>query len=122
MCTSFEPSLLQFKAACESSGKPVEIIMVSSDRTAGDAKKRATALSFPQVEYEGSFRSDLKRRFSVWAGAESPQHIGYSRRSGVPALVVLSEDGEELGFIDAERSGPGALSKWPIDEGVWSAA
>ena len=119
MCTRFEPSLLQFKEACKQAGKPIEVIMVSSDRTGNDAKARAQALGFPMVQYDGDARSNLKRQFSVWAGAESPQHIGYSRRSGVPALVVLSPAGEEIGFIDAERSGPGSLSKWKLDEGVW---
>ena len=119
MCTRFEPSLLQFKAAAEQAGKPIELIMVSSDRTSQDAQKRAKALGIPLVEYDGELRSDLKRRYSVWAGAESAQHIGYSRRSGVPALVVISEKGEEIGFIDAERSGPAALSKWELDAGVW---
>jgi nucleoredoxin len=119
MCTRFEPSLLQFKAAAEQAGKPIELIMVSSDRSSADAQKRAKALGLPLVEYDGDSRSDLKRRFSVWAGAESAQHIGYSRRSGVPALVVINEAGDEIGFLDAESSGPAALSKWELDDGVW---
>ena len=48
--------------------------------------------------------------------------FGFGRRSGVPALVTLSEEGEEISFIDAESSGPGSLSKWELDAGVWGKA
>ena len=45
--------------------------------------------------------------------------LGFGRRSGVPALVVIDKEGSELAFIDAERRGQAALDKWPIDEGRW---
>jgi len=117
MCTGFEPALAKFRADAEAEGLPVECIMVSSDRSAADASKRAAALGMTQVAYEGTYREVLKRKFSVWAGSESMQ-LGFGRRTGVPALVVLDDKGEELAFIDAERSGPRALSKWP-KSGAW---
>ena len=41
------------------------------------------------------------------------------RRSGVPAIVVLSPEGEEISFVDAEARGPDALKKWPLDQGIF---
>ena len=118
MCTNFEPALLQYCAAAESAGNPVSIIYVSSDRSAKDAAARCDTFGFLQVPWEGDTRSALKKGYKVWAGAES-REFGTGRRSGVPALVVLDEQGKELAFCDAERSGPGALSKWPLEAGVW---
>ena len=80
---------------------------------------RANALGCLQVEYDGDARAELKKKFNVWSGSESPKFGFFGRRSGVPALVVLSEDGTEVAFIDAERRGAGSLTKWPLDEFVW---
>jgi nucleoredoxin len=121
-CRSFEPSLLQFRAMCQEAGKPIELIMVSSDRSAGDANSRAKLLDCLSVPFEGEDRAELKRRFGVWAGMESREFGISGRRSGVPALVVLASDGTELAFVDAERGGGAALTKWKLDEGdegVW---
>ena len=56
--------------------------------------------------------------FGVWAGSEMPSFGFIGRRSGVPAIVALGEEGEELAFVDAERRGSGALNGW-VDEGAW---
>jgi nucleoredoxin len=119
MCTSFEPSLMKFVDACKDSGKPVSLIYVASDRSKQDAMARAKAMDCLQVEYDGDARGALKKQFNVWSGSESFEFGVFGRRSGVPALVVLSEDGSEVAFIDAERRGPGSLAKWPLDEAVW---
>ena len=64
--------------------------------------------------------AELKRKHAVWAGSECFT-FGMNRRSGVPALVVLGQSGEEVAFVDAERRGPQALQKWP-PSGEWTAA
>ena len=94
MCTSFEPSLLQYKAAAEAAGNPVSIIYVPSDRNATDAARRCKAMGFLQVPFDEA--ASLKKQYNVWAGAESFQ-FGMGRRSGVPALVVLDEQVEKGG-------------------------
>ena len=119
MCTGFEPSLMKFVSAADDAGKPVSLIYVASDRSKQDAMARANALGCLQVEYDGDARAELKKKFNVWSGSESPKFGFFGRRSGVPALVVLSEDGTEVAFIDAERRGAGSLTKWPLDEFVW---
>ena len=120
MCTSFEPSLLQFRDAAASSGKDVEIIYVPSDRSEADAKNRAKAMGMLSVPY-GEEADAMKTRFKIWAGAETVK-LGTGRRSGVPALVVLDgKKGEELAFVAAESEGAKALGSWPLDnaDGLW---
>lgn len=119
MCLDFEPALEKYRAAAEESGNPVLCVMVSSDRSAADAGKRARALKMLHVEYDGSVRDALKAKYQIWAGVEQGK-LGTGRRSGVPALVVIDEAGQELAFVDAERSGSKSLNKWPTDAGCWS--
>ncbi|KAL3788739.1 hypothetical protein HJC23_012295 [Cyclotella cryptica] len=90
VCTSFEPSLLQFREAAASSGKEVEIIYVPSDRSESDSVKRTMAMEMMSVPI-GEEADAMKRRFKIWAGVESSK-LGTGRRSGVPALVVLDSD------------------------------
>ena len=112
MCRSFEPALDAFR---QKNGD-VFPVMVSSDRSATDAIDRAKALGMPMVQYDVG--DALKQKHQVWAGSESMK-LGFGRRSGVPALVVLDSSGEEVAFIDAERRGAAALDKWPKDSGRW---
>jgi hypothetical protein len=122
MCTSFEPSLLNFREAAIESGKPVEIIYVPSDRSASDQAKRAATMGLWSVPF-GEEAESLKLKHKVWSGAESLK-LGFGRRSGVPALVVLDADqGEEMAFVAAESQGVRALGSWPLDDerGVWGA-
>ena len=119
MCTSFEPSLLQFREAAQDSDKPLEIIYVPSDRTEADAAKRAAAMGMMSVPV-GEDADAIKKQYKIWSGAESMK-LGFGRRSGVPALVVLGKEGTEMEFLAAEAEGVKALSSWPLDDadGVW---
>mmetsp|Transcript_8386 Transcript_8386/g.15231 ORF Transcript_8386/g.15231 Transcript_8386/m.15231 type:complete len:195 (+) Transcript_8386:94-678(+) len=120
MCTSIEPSLLQFREAAVSSGKDVEIIYVPSDRSEADVIKRTKAMGMLSVPI-GEEADAMKKRYKIWAGAECMK-LGIGRRSGVPALVVLdSKNGDEMAFLSAESEGVKALSNWPLDDdmGLW---
>ena len=120
MCTSFEPSLVKFRDAASDSGKPIELIYVSSDRSEPDQQNRAGKLDMLSVPF-GDKASQLKKQYKVWSGSESLQFGVLGRRSGVPALIVLDKRGDELAFLPAESQGVKALSLWPIDDenGVW---
>jgi thiol-disulfide isomerase/thioredoxin len=116
MCTRFEPALLQFR---ETTSTPVEIIYVSSDRTATDHAKRVAGLHMLSIPFGTA--AELKQRYRIWSGMESGT-FGTGRRSGVPALVVLLDrDGDELAFLAAESKGAAALRDWPLDDprAVW---
>ena len=118
MCTSFEPSLMQFREAANSSGKDVEIIYVPSDRQAADVVKRTSSMNMLSVPI-GEEADAMKRKYKIWAGAESLK-LGMGRRSGVPALVVLDKSGDEVHFLAAESKGSKALGDWPLDDsGLW---
>lgn len=119
MCLSFEPSLLQFRQAAKDSGKDLELIYVPSDRSADDAIQRGGAMGMPSVPF-GEDADELKKTFGIWAGVESSK-LGNGRRSGVPALVVLDNNQDEMAFLPAEAEGVAALKAWPLDEvkGVW---
>ena len=120
MCTSFDPSLLQFRQAAQDSGKELAIIYVPSDRNQEAALKRASAFSMLSVPF-GSDADEIKQQYNIWSGSESLK-LGFGRRSGVPALVVLDgETGEEMAFLPAEAQGVKALQAWPLDDdkGIW---
>jgi len=121
MCTSFEPSLLAFRQAAQASGKPVEIIYVSSDRNEDTSFQRASSLGMMTVPF-GDQTAELKKKLGIWDGLESFQ-FGCGRRTGVPALVVLDKEGQELEFLAAEAQGPKVLGSWPLNDelGVWGS-
>jgi nucleoredoxin len=116
MCTRFEPALLQFRE--KAAGTPLEIIYVSSDRSATDQAKRVAALHMLSIPFGAT--AELKKQYRIWSGSESGM-FGTGRRSGVPALVVLDRDGQELAFLAAEAKGAAALRDWPLDDprAVW---
>lgn len=113
-CCSFEKKA----AAAAAIATPVEIIYVSSDRTANDQAKRMADLKMLSIPFGAT--AELKQRYRIWSGAESGT-FGTGRRSGVPALVVLDRDGHELAFLAAESKGAAALQDWPLDDprAVW---
>ena len=120
MCKNFEKSFLPFLQASKDSGKEIEVIYVPSDRSAEDASKRAAAFNMLMAPFGGE-ANKLKLDFKIWAGSESVE-FGLGRRSGVPALVVLDKDGNELEFLPTEAQGVRALNAWPLDDermGVW---
>jgi len=45
----------------------------------------------------------------------------FGRRSGIPAFVVLDNNGGEFCFLNAERDSISALADWPLDdqENIW---
>ena len=116
MCVRFEPALLAFREEAANAGTPIELIYVSSDGSADNARARAQSLQCTSIPIE--YVDQLKKQHRVWSGREAPK-LGAGRRSGVPAVVVLSPEGDELAFVDAESRGAAALKKWNLDEGVF---
>ena len=116
MCTSFEPTLLAFREEAAERDVPIELIYVPSDRSEKDALKRAMSLQCAMVPYGAA--DTLKKAHKVWAGAEAGK-LGRDRRSGVPAIVVMNPDGEEVSFVDAEARGGQALKKWDLGSNVF---
>ena len=124
MCRSVEPSLLKFIDAANESDQPIELIYISSDRSEQDQIKRVQSgnLQMLSIPYGDERAAELKRQYKVWSGSESFQFGVLGRRSGVPAIVVLDNVGEELAFVPLEAQGIKSLSLWPLDDdenGIW---
>ena len=68
-----------------------------------------------RVPFDSPLREELKRTYGCFAGKEADALSGVTRRSGIPALVVVGPDGEELEFDAAaavRRGGGAALRQW----------
>ncbi|EKX50682.1 hypothetical protein GUITHDRAFT_66405, partial [Guillardia theta CCMP2712] len=96
--------------------RKISIIFVSSDFSEEDATtffKNAHG-DWLMLDYKSALRSELKRKFGVWAGKEASQFgtsiaSFKSRRSGIPALAIVGLDGELVNFLNAELEGFEAL-------------
>ena len=74
-----------------------------------DAEVDGPAAELGQVERLGDHSSATQRGAAV----------GAALRDTHARQPVLSPDGEEISFVDAERSGAASLGKWDLDIGVF---
>ena len=109
MCRDFTPQLNQFMEKHPDK----RIIFVSSDFSKDEYDKHRSTLpgSMLSVPYGSPMQDSLKKGFRLWGGKESPT-FGDGRRGGIPALVVISADGDEVKYLDAESKGAAALQDW----------
>uniref|UniRef100_A0A0G4FV49 Thioredoxin domain-containing protein n=1 Tax=Chromera velia CCMP2878 TaxID=1169474 RepID=A0A0G4FV49_9ALVE len=113
MCTAFDPVMRKFRE--DNQGK-VELVFVSSDRNEAMFEAHSQQLpGFLAVRYEDPLRESLKERYRVWCGWESSK-FGRDRRSGVPGIVVVREDGEEIRFLATEHERAAALAQWAFED------
>ena len=70
------------------------------------------------VDWDDPLASTLKRRYRVWSGMEMGT-FGARRRSGVPAIVVVDAQGEEVAFLPAEREGASTLARFSREWRRW---
>mmetsp|Transcript_4314 Transcript_4314/g.12762 ORF Transcript_4314/g.12762 Transcript_4314/m.12762 type:complete len:186 (+) Transcript_4314:462-1019(+) len=119
MCTGFEPSLLAFIEASrslEANAPPVHLIYVSSDMGGEEAAKaRAEALGMSHCSMAQA--TEWKKKFKIWAGREVGE-LGSGRRGGVPAIVAVDTELNELQYLNAESEGVKCLAKWK-EGGAW---
>lgn len=110
LCRRFTPALRAFHAQWNQS---VQIVFISSDMSAADATEHyAHQLGgWLMLPWDDPVSKMLKRRHKIWSAREIGT-FGYGRRSGVPAVVVISPDGAELAFLPGERWGAAALHEW----------
>jgi len=119
-CKRFLPTLKTLYETAEEEGKPLEIVYVSSDRSAQQKtqyfKSHGGWLS---VAFDDEpARNALKARYGCFAGAESGSFPGTKRRAGIPSIVVIGPNGEERVHMDCDPSteinqkGEGVLDDW----------
>lgn len=109
MCTAFTPQLTSFLE--KNTDKAA--VLVSSDFTKEGFEVHRGHLpeSMLAVPYGTETQDALKRKFRLWGGKEKPT-FGDGRRGGIPALVVINPEGEEVKYLDAESKGAAALEEW----------
>jgi len=100
-CRQFTPILKDFYEEVSDNG--VEVIFVSSDRSAGEmvSYMKESHGEWFAVEHDSNLAQALKTKFGI---------------SGIPALIVIrGSDGTLItksGRQDVQTSGPMALQKW----------
>lgn len=121
MCRDLETKLPEYTKKFEESGKPVQLIYVSSDGSLPTQLERMEQLKIPMgISADDALSDELKLKYTVWSGREgksNPVFAGKVRRGGIPAFVALDNvKGEELAYLDTESKSVSALSDWPLDD------
>lgn len=116
-CRQFTPKLAAAYEMANEDTKIFEVIFISSD---DDAAAQADYMSkahgdWLRIPFGSPLRNQLKQRYGCFAGKEQPLWPEVSRRSGIPSLVVVGADGEELEFNAqplVASQGPTAIVGW----------
>ncbi|EKX34177.1 hypothetical protein GUITHDRAFT_119670 [Guillardia theta CCMP2712] len=116
-CREFDPELKRFYETVNGGGeKRFEIVFVSSEESEAATNETHNKYhgDWLAVPYGSSLRNELKRKFGVCAGKEQAAVKVNPRRSGIPTLLVLKEDGSELTIDGASEisSGVKAFESW----------
>ena len=118
-CRELEFMLPQYmKALCESEQK-IRLIYVSSDTSLEFQLDRMSKLGMDVgVQWGSDAAKKLKERYGIWSQMEAKDFADGSttRRSGVPAFVVLDTKGGELKYLNTEADTIAALGEWDLDD------
>ena len=116
-CRGFTPAL---RAFYREYADTTDIVFVSSDLSAEAARSHfeGSQGGWLALDWADPLAAALKRRYRVWSGLEMAE-FGTSRRSGVPAVVLVDARGEEVAFLPAEREGARALTRFSRDWRRW---
>mmetsp|Transcript_7305 Transcript_7305/g.15959 ORF Transcript_7305/g.15959 Transcript_7305/m.15959 type:complete len:182 (-) Transcript_7305:90-635(-) len=80
-CRAFTPKLKQAYQSLTASGKPFEIVFVSSDQSDAEFREYFAEMPWTAIPFQSQKRSALGRRYGVM---------------GIPTLVILSPDGRVI--------------------------
>eukprot|EP00547_Thalassionema_nitzschioides_P002657 CAMPEP_0194212364 /NCGR_PEP_ID=MMETSP0156-20130528/12167_1 /TAXON_ID=33649 /ORGANISM="Thalassionema nitzschioides, Strain L26-B" /LENGTH=222 /DNA_ID=CAMNT_0038940165 /DNA_START=24 /DNA_END=692 /DNA_ORIENTATION=+ len=102
-CVTFTPMLSVLFEEVEDEN--FAVIYVSSDDTAEQCqeyyqKKHADWFCLPFDDVQQ--RSELKKRYGVFAGKEQEHFPDTTRKSGIPTLVVVDREGASLELLDCD--------------------
>ena len=119
-CRRFTPILSTLYEEVNEEGDRLEIIFVSSDKTADGAREYMEAMhgNWLRIAYDTDVRAILKRRYGCFAGSEKGYFPGVARRAGIPSLVIIGPNLEELAHYDCDSDGAG----WKLITGKGGAA
>jgi thiol-disulfide isomerase/thioredoxin len=116
-CRDLEFMLPQYMDALCESGQKIRLIYVSSDTSLEFQLDRMTKLNL-DLGVSTEAAKKLKEKYGIWSGRESKdfQEGKITRRSGVPAFVVLDTEGGELKYLNTEAETIQAMADWPLDD------
>jgi len=119
-CRKFTPILSTFYEEVNEDSGQLEIIFVSSDRSAEEQREYMKAMhgNWLCIAYDTDVRAMMKRRYGCFAGPEQDFLRGAKRRAGVPSLVIIGPNLEELAHFDCDSDGAG----WKLLTSKGSAA
>ena len=108
-CRKFTPMLHTLYDEVNEDGKKLEIIFVSSDKSAEEQGEYMQAMhgDWLRVNFGSDVRGKLKARYGVFAGSEAADFPNVTRRCGIPGLVLFGPNFEELGQYDCDDGGNG---------------
>merc|ERR1711920_260919 len=119
-CKVFLPSLFTLYEEAKDNDKPMEVIYVSSDKSAEQKdkymEKHGSWLSIPYENNDA--RALLKKKYGCFAGAEAGDFPGTERRAGIPSIVIIGPNGEEHVHMDCDpateinQKGEEILDEW----------
>lgn len=95
---------------------PFEVVFVSSDDSEEQCANYMSEMhgAWLRVPFSSPCRDELKKRFGCFGAKEQPGWPDVSRRSGIPALVVVAPDGRECEFEARDlidKAGPEGIAK-----------
>eukprot|EP00529_Nitzschia_sp_RCC80_P042039 CAMPEP_0113484982 /NCGR_PEP_ID=MMETSP0014_2-20120614/24247_1 /TAXON_ID=2857 /ORGANISM="Nitzschia sp." /LENGTH=191 /DNA_ID=CAMNT_0000378611 /DNA_START=32 /DNA_END=607 /DNA_ORIENTATION=- /assembly_acc=CAM_ASM_000159 len=103
-CKTFTPLLSVLHEEAQEDDIPFEVVYVSSDRSPEDCVSYMTKSHGDWLKVSWDTRNDLKQTYGAFAGSEQSLFPETKRRSGIPTLVVIDQDGNEKLLMDCDDS------------------
>jgi thiol-disulfide isomerase/thioredoxin len=104
-CKSFTPLLSVLYEEAQEEGIDFEVIYVSSDDSAEQSHQYMKEKHGDWLRIPFHKTASLKTKFGVFAGKEQSLFQSTKRRSGIPTLVIVNNEGKELEMLDCDDSG-----------------
>jgi len=119
VCRDFTPKLKEFFDKRNEEGRPLEVIFLSADASEEAALKhfQRSHGDWLRLDFSDPLSTELKRKYRI--ASRVPHELQLlsaeekrTRRSGVPAVLLIKPDGTEIQFFNTEQLGRAALDPW----------
>mmetsp|Transcript_5117 Transcript_5117/g.5241 ORF Transcript_5117/g.5241 Transcript_5117/m.5241 type:complete len:196 (-) Transcript_5117:58-645(-) len=117
---NFTPHITEFH---EQTPRNIELILVSSDLDEKTYNEHfyKNCGNWYALQYNDPLNEYLKKKYRIWSGREK-ERLGSDRRAGIPSILVVTAQGDEVLFVEAEKRGGASLHEWAVldSSAVWS--
>ncbi|CAJ1939221.1 unnamed protein product [Cylindrotheca closterium] len=120
-CKTFTPLLSVLHEDAQEEGLDFEVVYVSSDNSAEECNQYMKEKHGDWLRVPFDKTAEYKTQFGVFAGKEQSLFSSTKRRSGIPTLVIVNQEGKELDILDCDDAGvikeieskaTGFLTRW----------